>query len=207
MKFSALLLPLAACFANGASATTSPLTDYLSCADHSFAVVGQPPFTAQVPHTLENGHLKLQGGSTTDLGRRWMFDTPVEVDGLRLTGFYAEDLTMMGSRIISWGFYVQQTPEQMAQTLRQAHGIELEHADGIYARPQIWDEQSGAWQPESSDATAGKLVTDTAERVLLLEPAPKDLPSGSKGMLTCSLQGKISAAALNTSRPDLKAAE
>lgn len=206
MKFSALLLPLAACFANAAYAATSPLTDYLSCANHSFTVVGQPPFKAQVPHTLENGHLKLQGGSVTDLGRRWMFATPVEVDGLRLTGFFAEDVTLMGSRIINWGFYVQQTPEQMAQALQQAHAIELEHADGTYARPQIWNEQRSAWQPESSETTAGKLVLDTSERVLLVEPAPKELLEGSKGMLTCSLQGKISDAALETSRPDLRAA-
>ncbi|MGZ7460246.1 hypothetical protein ACXPVS_26985 [Pseudomonas sp. Ma2-10] len=39
----------------------------------------------------------------------------------------------------------------------------------------------------------------------MVEPAPGDL-AGSKGMLTCSTQGKISEAALKSSRPDLLSA-
>ncbi|WP_347903937.1 hypothetical protein [Pseudomonas purpurea] len=39
--------------------------------------------------------------------------------------------------------------------------------------------------------------------MFLIEPAPEGLPKTSKGMLNCSIQGKVNQAMLKTSRPDL----
>lgn len=206
MKLSAWLFPFAALFGTANTfAATAPLSDYLSCGAQSFSVVAQAPFKSLISNKLENGHIKLQGGSKSDMGQRWIFDKPVVVDGISLTGFFAEDIDLMGSRIINWGFYAQQSPEQIAALLKKSHTLDLLVSNNIFARPEIWSEQQLAWLPEISGETAGKLVTDTSERILMVEPAPGDLV-GSKGMLTCSIQGKISEAALKSSRPDLLSA-
>lgn len=204
MKFSALIVPVITLFTSvNALAATDPLADYLSCGPQSFPVVAQEPFKSLVPSKQENGHITLQGGSKSEMGQRWIFDKPVVVDGLSLTGFYAEDMDMMG-RIISWGFYVQQSPEQIRAALKKSHDLELLSVNGVFARPEIWSEKQSKWVPETSGETAGKLVTDTSERILIVEPAPADLAEDSKGMLTCSIQGNISDAALKSSRPDLR---
>lgn len=206
MKLSAWLFPFAALFGTANTfAATASLSDYLSCGAQSFSVITQAPFKSLISSKLENGHIKLLGGSKSDMGQRWIFDKPIVVDGISLTGFFAEDIDLMGSRIISWGFYAQQSHEQVAASLKKSHTLDLMVSNNIFARPEIWSEQQLAWLPEISGETAGKLVTDTSERILMIEPAPGDL-AGSKGMLTCSIQGKISEAALKSSRPDLLSA-
>ncbi len=204
MKLSALLLPAIALFtAANAAAATDSLADFLSCGTQSFPFITQAPFKSLVPGKQENGRITLQGGTKTEMGQRWVFDKPVVVDGLSLTGFYAEDMDLMGSRIISWGFYVQQSPEQVVASLKKEHSLELLSTNGVFARPEIWSEKESKWLSETSGDTAGKLVTDTSERVLIVEPVPADVAGGSKGMLTCSIQGNVSEAALKSSRPDL----
>lgn len=206
MKLTALLFPLAALFgAANTFAAAAPLSDFLSCATQSFPMVAQAPFKSLIPGTMVNGHLTLQGGTKSDLGQRWLFDKPVVVGGVTLTGFFAEDMDLMGSRIINWGFYAQQSPEQIVAALKASNGLELPAMNGVFARPEMWSEEQSAWLPENSGQTAGKLVTDTSERILMVEPAPTDLKS-SKGMMTCSIQGKVSEAALKSSRPDLLSA-
>lgn len=203
MKISAWLFPFTALLGTANTfAATAPLSDYISCGAQSFSVVAQAPFNSLISNKLENGHIKLQGGSKSDMGQRWIFDKPVVVGGISLTGFFAEDTDLMGARIISWGFYSQQSPEQVAVSLKKSHALDLLVSNSVFARPEIWSEQQLAWLPEISGETAGKLVTDTSERVFMVEPAPGDL-KGSKSMLTCSIQGKISEAALKSSRPDL----
>lgn len=205
MKRSTLLFTLAALLpTSNVFAANPPLADYLTCGSHSFVVVGQAPFKSLVESETKDGHVLLKGGQKTDLGKQWMFAKPVELDGLTLTGFFSEDMTMMGSRIINWGFLVQQPPEQAAAVVSKIAGTQLVNANGVFARPEIWSEQQNAWLPEGDD-TAGKLVTDTSERVLMVEPAPKGAGNASQGMLTCSVQGKISEAALRSARPDLAA--
>lgn len=203
MKLSVWLFPFATLFITANSfAASAPLSDYLSCGAQSFSVVAQEPFKSLISHTLEDGQIKLQGGSKSEMGQRWIFDKPVIVDGVSLTGFFAEDADLMGARIINWGFFSQQSPEQVTASLKKTHALDFLISDGVFARPEIWSEPQLKWLSETSGDTAGKLVTDTAERVLMVEPAPVDL-KGSKGMLTCSIQGKISEAALKSSRPDL----
>ncbi len=73
-------------------------------------------------------------------------------------------------------------------------------SQGLYARAEIWSHGKSNWQPEDPSATAGKLVVDSAERVFLIEPAPQELTTGSKGMFTCSIQGKVNEAMLKSSR-------
>lgn len=202
MKLPRLLLPFATLFA-GASAQATPLSDYLSCGPASFPVITQAPFKSQVPAHLENDRIHLEGGSKSDLGQRWIFDKPVVMDGVTLTGFFSEDMDLMGSRIVSWGFFTREPAEQVVSTLTKSHGLALVDANGVHARPEMWSEQQSKWISETSGDTAGKLVSDTSERVLMVEPAPADLGAAGKGMLTCSLQGNISKSALKSSRPDL----
>jgi hypothetical protein len=205
MKLSTLLLPVVTLFATGnALAASDPLKDYLSCGPQSFPVIAQEPFKSLVPSKQENGRITLQGGTKSETGQRWVFDKPVVVSGLSLTGFFADDMDLMGSRVINWGFYVQQTPEQVAASLKKSHSVELLSANGVLARPEVWSEKQSKWLSETSGDTAGKLVTDTSERVFMVEPAPADLSAGSKAMVTCSVQGKISDAALKSTRPDLR---
>ncbi|WP_263260590.1 hypothetical protein [Pseudomonas sp. RIT-PI-S] len=204
MKLSVWLSSLAMVIGSANTlAATTPLSNFLGCTDQSFPVVTQAPFDKLISSVVENGRITLKAGTKSDMGQRWMFDKPVTVNGLVVTGFFAEDMDIKGSRIINWGFYSQQTPGQIAALLKTT-GVDLPVAGEVLARPEIWSEQHATWQLETSDATAGKLVADTSERVLMVEPAPEDV-AGSHGMLTCSLQGKVSQAALKSSRPDLLA--
>jgi hypothetical protein len=204
MKLRHLTVPFAA-FVTCASAfaATPSLENYLTCGENSLAVVNQAAFKERISSDIEKGQIKLAGGTKTDLGQRWVFDTPVTVEGIALTGFFAEDLDLMGSRIINWGFYTQQDPEALYEQFQKGSGADLAKVNGIYARAEIWSHKQSAWLPEKGDTHAGKLVVDTAERVLMVEPAPEDLAKTSKGMVTCSVQGKVTEAMLKTSRPDL----
>ncbi|TNB92125.1 hypothetical protein FHG55_23685 [Pseudomonas jessenii] len=207
MKPIFLLLPIAALFsAFSVAAAPSPVASFAACDDHSLAVVQSPLFKDLVPSTVENGQIKLSGGTKSDMGQRWMFAKPVEIDGMSLTGFYAEDTDLMGTRIISWGFYAKQTPNELHTQLEKAGGPRMDMSQGLYARAEIWSHGKSNWQPEDPSATAGKLVVDSAERVFLIEPAPQELATGSKGMFTCSIQGKVNEAMLKSSRPDLLSA-
>ncbi|QDH62588.1 hypothetical protein [Pseudomonas azotoformans] len=195
------LTALATCTSSFAAAPA--LQSFLACDQNSLAVVSQAGLKERVAHKLENGKITLSGGTKSDMGQRWMFDTPLTLDGVTLTGFFAEDQDLMGSRIINWGFYTEQAPDALYAQLSKVPGTALEKANGIYARAQIWSHKQSAWVPEGGDDNAGKLVTDTAERILMVEPAPGDLAKTSKGMITCSVQGAVSAAMLKTTRPDL----
>lgn len=204
MKLRHLLIPMATLItcANTYAATPS-FEKFLACDANSLAIVSQPAFKQHIPSGLENGQVKLNGGTKTDLGHRWIFDKPVTVEGIALTGFFAEDVDLMGSRVINWGFYTQQDPAELYSLVHEVAGADLAKVNGIYARAQIWSHKQSAWVPENGDSTAGKLVTDTAERILMVEPGPEDLAKSSKGMLTCSVQGSVTEAMLKTTRPDL----
>ncbi|WP_419735607.1 hypothetical protein [Pseudomonas sp. COR18] len=188
-----------------ALAATS-LNDYVACDKHSLAVIEQPLFNGLIPTRTENGFTRPVGGTRSELGRRWMFDKPVILDGVSLTGFYAEDMDMMGSRLISWGFYTEQTPSELFERLERHQRTGAAEAGGMYARAEIWSHSQRAWQPEDPQSHSGKLVLDTAERVFLIEPASQDLAKSSpnsRGMLTCSIQGNVIEPMLVDSRPDL----
>ena len=204
MKMHRLFISLTALATCTSSfAATPALQSFLACDQNSLAVVSQPGLKERVAHKVENGKITLSGGTKSDMGQRWMFDTPLTLDGMTLTGFFAEDQDLMGSRIINWGFYTEQAPDALYAQLSKVPGTELEKANGIYARAQIWSHKQSAWVPEGGDDNAGKLVTDTAERILMVEPAPSDLAKTSNGMITCSVQGAVSAAMLKITRPDL----
>jgi|GEM_PF-1315619 len=181
----------------------SSLNDYVACDKHSLSVIEQPLFKGLIPTKTENGFTQPVGGTKSQLGQRWMFDKPVTLDGVSLTGFYAEDMDMMGSRLISWGFYTEQTPKELFEVLEKHRRTGAVDAGGVYARAEIWSHTQRAWAPESPQSNSGKLVIDTAERVFLIEPAFSDLPKTSKGMLTCSIQGNVIEPMLVDSRPDL----
>lgn len=204
MKLHRLFISIAALVTCTSSFAAAPaLQGFLACDQRSLAVLDQPGLKERVSHAVENGRIVFSGGTKTDMGQRWMFDKPLTLDGLTLTGFFAEDLDLMGSRIIGWGFYTEQAPDALYAQLSKVPGTELEQANGIYARAQIWSHKQSAWVSEGGGDNAGKLVTDTAERILMVEPAPADLAKTSKGMVTCSVQGAVSAAMLKTTRPDL----
>jgi len=204
MKWHQLLFPFAALATCASSfAATPALQTFLACDENSLAVVNQPGLKERIPTALDNGKITFSGGTKTDMGQRWVFDTPVTLNGVALTGFFVEDQNLMGSRIIGWGFYTQQAPDELYAQLNKVPGSNLESANGIYARAQIWSHKQSAWVPENGDDNAGKLVTDTAERILMVEPASQDVAKTSKGMITCSVQGTVSAAILKSTRPDL----
>jgi hypothetical protein len=204
MKWHQLLFPFAALVTCASSfAATPPLQTFLACDENSLAVVNQPGLKERIPSALANGKMTFSGGTKTDMGQRWVFDTPVTLSGVALTGFFVEDQDLTGSRIIGWGFYTQQAPDELYAQLNKVPGSNLESANGIYARAQIWSHKQSAWVPENGDDNAGKLVTDTAERILMVEPAPQDVTKTGKGMVTCSVQGTVSAAMLKSTRPDL----
>lgn len=204
MKLHRLFISIAALVTCTSSLAAAPaLQGFLACDQRSLAVLDQPGLKERVSHVVENGRITFSGGTKTDMGQRWMFDKPLTLDGLTLTGFFAEDVDLMGSRIIGWGFYTEQVPDALYAQLSKWPGTELEQANGIYARAQIWSHKQSAWVPEGGGDNSGKLVTDTAERILMVEPAPADLAKTSKGMVTCSVQGAVSAAMLKTTRPDL----
>jgi hypothetical protein len=203
MKLRHLIVPVCALISStSALASTSPLQTFLACDASSLSVVNQPGLKERISSTQEHGRITLSGGSKTDAGQRWMFDSPVVLDGVALTGFFAEDQELMGSRIIGWGFYTQQSPDELYAQLNKLPVSKLEQVNGIYARPQIWSHKQAGWVAEGDD-TAGKLVTDTAERILMVEPALADVAKTSKGMITCSVQGTVSPEILKTTRPDL----
>ncbi|MBV6826312.1 hypothetical protein [Pseudomonas sp. PD9R] len=204
MKLSSLLIPFTALVASfSASAAAYTLPAYAACDENSLAIIQSPLFKDLVPSNIENGQIKLSGGTKNDMGQRWMFAKPVVVDGMTLTGFFAEDIDLMGTRIINWGFYAEQTPAELRAQLAKVNGPTMEAAGDTYAHAEIWSHSKSAWQLENAADNSGKLVIDTAERVFLIEPAPGDLPKTNKGMLNCSIQGKVNPAMLNTSRPDL----
>jgi hypothetical protein len=204
MKAFFRLFPLAALFSSfSVAAAPSPIVAFAACDEHSLAVVQSPLFKALVPSSVENGQIKLSGGTKSEMGQRWMFAKPVEVAGMSLTGFFTEDMELMGTRIVAWGFYAQQAPNELHAQLENAGGPRLDKVHGLFARAEIWNPDKSAWLPEDPSATAGKLVVDSAERVLMIEPAPQDLSKTSQGMYSCSIQGKVNEAMLKTSRPDL----
>jgi hypothetical protein len=204
MKWHHLIIPFCSLIpCASALASTSALQTFLACDANSLTVVNHPGIKEHVASTQEQGKIALSGGTKTDAGQRWVFDKPVMLDGIALTGFFAEDQELMGSRIIGWGFYTQQTPDELYAQLNKIPGSQLEQVNGIYARPQVWSKKQSAWVPESGDDTSGKLVTDTAERILMVEPALPDVAKTSKGMVTCSVQGTVSPQILKTVRPDL----
>ncbi|QXI31592.1 hypothetical protein HU752_022370 [Pseudomonas vanderleydeniana] len=200
------LLGAAVLFSGPAASAGTSLNDYIACDQHSLAVIEQPLFNGLIPTKSENGFTRPVGGTKSELGRRWMFDKPVTLDGVSLTGFYAEDMDMLGSRLISWGFYTEQAPKEVFEVLEKHQRTGATDAGGMYARAEIWSHSQRAWQPEDPQSNSGKLVIDTAERVFLIEPASEDLVKNSpnsKGMLTCSIQGNVIEAMLVDSRPDL----
>ncbi len=204
MKYRQLFLSCAALFTcSGSFAATPALQSFLTCDENSLAVINQPGLKERIPSTLANGKMILSGGANTEMGQRWLFDTPVTLNGIALTGFFMEDQNLMGSRIIGWGLYTQHAPDELYAQLSKMPVSGLESANGIYVRAQIWSPKQSAWVPESGDETAGKLVTDTAERILMVEPASPDVAKTSKGMITCSVQGAVSPAMLKSTRPDL----
>ena len=204
MKLHHLLIPFATLVTCTSSfAATPALQTFLACDENSLAVVNQPGLKERISSALDNGKITLSGGTKTEMGQRWVFDTPVTLNGVALTGFFAEDQNLMGSRIIGWGFYTQQAPDELYAQLNKVQGSNLESTNGIYARAQIWSHKQSVWVPENGDDNAGKLVTDTAERILMVEPASQDVAKTSKGMITCSVQGTVSAAMLKSTRPDL----
>ncbi|NWB99256.1 hypothetical protein HX882_25520 [Pseudomonas gingeri] len=203
MKVLPLLLGAAVLLSEVPAFAAASLNDYVACDKHSLSIIEQPLFKGLIPTKTENGFTQPMGGTKSDLGQRWLFDKPVTLDGVSLTGFFAEDMDMMGSRLINWGFYTEQTPKELFEILETHQRTGAADAGGVYARAEIWSHTQRAWEPENPQSNSGKLVIDTAERVFLIEPASSDLPKTSKGMLTCSIQGNVIEPMLVDSRPDL----
>ncbi|MCY1337931.1 hypothetical protein D9M68_250280 [compost metagenome] len=190
-----------------ASATSAPdpLASFLACDAASYPALQEIAKQANIPTEVRDGKVILLSGTKVSLGKHWEFSQPVEFNDLTLTGILDHDTTIMGTRLLMWGFYTQQAQSDVAQRIAEVAGEPLQLVQGAYVRSEIWSPKATFWTPSDPTQSAGKLLVDAAERVLLVEPRSDDatralLPGA---MLTCSVQGAVSEAALQSSRPDL----
>ena len=56
-------------------AATPALQTFLACDEKSLAVVNQPGLKERISSALDNGKITLSGGTKTEMGQRWVFDT------------------------------------------------------------------------------------------------------------------------------------
>jgi len=84
MKLHHLLIPFATLVTCTSSfAATPALQTFLACDENSLTVVNQPGLRERISSALDNGKITLSGGTKTEMGQRWVFDTPVILNGVR----------------------------------------------------------------------------------------------------------------------------
>ncbi|APQ12736.1 hypothetical protein BJP27_14940 [Pseudomonas oryzihabitans] len=203
MKIAVLALTLTVIPAIASAVEKPLLAQFSTCDNHSLKFLQDPRFASLIPHKGEGASLQLLDGKQQGDTTRWFFAKPVIEDGVVIKGFYQSRMELAGSEFINWGFYSDQGIEDIAKVLNKEKVGPLTIAGGVYARPEAWSDEFKAWVPEDASATNGKLVTQGAERVLLIEPLDPNEGIPAKSMLSCSLQGKLSKEVLASSRPDL----
>ncbi|WP_278387808.1 hypothetical protein [Pseudomonas oryzihabitans] len=187
-----------------ASATDkSALVQLSTCDSHSLSFLQNSRFATLIPHEGEGARLQLQDGKQQGDTTRWLFAKPLVENGIALKGFYQSRMELAGSEFINWGFYSDQGVEEIAQMLGRQKVGPLTLAGDVYARPESWTPELKTWVLEDPSDTSGKLVTQGAERVLLIEPLDPGEGLPAKSMVSCSLQGKLTKDILASSRPDL----
>jgi len=185
------------------AAEKSILAQLSACDSHSLSFLKDSRFAALIPHKREGASLQLQDGKQQGDTTRWLFAKPVVEKGIVLKGFYQSRMELAGSEFINWGFYSDQGIEEIAQMLDKEKVGPLTPAGDVYARPEAWSVERKTWVREDPSDTSGKLVTQGAERVLLIEPLDPSEGLPAKSMVSCSLQGKLAKDILASSRPDL----
>lgn len=185
------------------AADKSALAQLSTCDSHSLSFLQDSGFATLIPHKGEGASLQLQDGKQQGDTTRWLFAKPVVEKGIVLKGFYQSRMELAGSEFVNWGFYSDQGIEEIAQMLDKEKVGPLTLAGGVYARPEAWSAERKTWVREDPGDTSGKLVTQGAERVLLIEPLDPSEGLPAKSMVTCSLQGELSKDILASSRPDL----
>lgn len=187
-----------------ASATDkSALVQLSTCDSYSLSFLQNSRFATLIPHEGEGARLQLQDGKQQGDTTRWLFAKPLVENGIALKGFYQSRMELAGSEFINWGFYSDQGVEEIAQMLGRQKVGPLTLAGDVYARPESWTPELKTWVLEDPSDTSGKLVTQGAERVLLIEPLDPGEGLPAKSMVSCSLQGKLTKDILASSRPDL----
>lgn len=185
------------------AADKSALVQLSTCDSRSLNFLQDSRFATLIPHKGEGARLQLQDGKQQGDTTRWLFAKPLIENGIAIKGFYQSRMELAGSEFINWGFYSDQGIEEIAQMLHKERVGPLTLAGEVYARPEAWSAEHKAWVREDPSDTSGKLVTQGAERVLLIEPLDSGEGLPAKSMVSCSLQGKLTRDILASSRPDL----
>lgn len=185
------------------AADKSALVQLSTCDSRSLSFLQDSRFATLIPHKGEGASLQLQDGKQQGGTTRWLFAKPLVENGIALKGFYQSRMELAGSEFINWGFYSDQGVEEIAQMLGRQKVGPLTLAGDVYARPEAWTPELKTWVLEDPSDTSGKLVTQGAERVLLIEPLDPGEGLPAKSMVSCSLQGKLTKDILASSRPDL----
>ena len=135
---------------------------------------------------------------------RIVFPKPVEVEGLKVVGYFDEMLDIPnGMSSYSWGYLIASTVQEAATKLHSLvwDPMRLKKDGPIFVRSEIWshDKPDAGWTRSSTEAGVPK--RGTVERVLLIEPYDGE---NSFIRFGCSLQGNITDPLLRSIRSDLR---
>jgi hypothetical protein len=135
---------------------------------------------------------------------RVMFAAPVEVEGVRVVGYFDEVLDIPnGGSSYSWGYLMAGTVQAAASSLHKLvwDPMRLRKDGPIYVRSEIWshDKPEAGWTRATTES--GVPQRGTVERVLLIEPYDGETAFIRFG---CSIQGNITEPLLRAIRPDLR---
>jgi len=189
--FSLLTAPLA-----GASTLTQAL---LACEPVFFHELDQhrdalEPVVA-LGHDSQIAWIAVPDRSAEDRASTF-FSRPVADGPLHLSGFFDHysHLGAAGSYYY-WGFYINESLEQIMATTPQAHWV---HSGTEYAsNPLIKFSSREPWQANATAVSGIAPARGSIEKLVLLEQRK------GRSLLTCSVQGSVDGVVMDEERPDL----
>jgi hypothetical protein len=142
-------------------------------------------------------------------GRYQAFATPLEVQGVRLVGYYDEASSVNGmGDFLFWGFVAEGSVDEVQERLRPL----IVDAGRLTKRGESWarvemrkiGDPMLKWRTEGLAGAGVPTPFGQVERVLLVEPG-KEPPFNGRVKVMCSLQGTVTPPLLQVYRPDLNA--
>lgn len=143
-------------------------------------------------------------------GRFQSFQQPLEVNGVKLVGYYddAASLSKLGD-FFYWGFVAEGTADSVQEKLRPliADSARLSRQRDSWARAELRKvgDPIREWRTDSLPGAGMPTPFGQVERVLLIEPGAAEPPFNGKVKVFCSLQGTVTPPLLQVYRPDLNA--
>ena len=135
---------------------------------------------------------------------RVMFESPAEVAGVKVVGYFDEVLDIPnGMSSYSWGYLIAGTVQEAATKLHSLvwDPMRFKKNGSVFVRSEIWahDKPEAGWARVTAESGVPK--RGTVERVLLVEPYDGE---SSFIRFGCSIQGNITEPLLRSIRPDLR---